>query len=79
MIKGVGKWRWYFTNMLLIGQAIAFLVHFSWIVRYGGVTIMEPNPVMLWAEIAALVGILTLGVTNIMIGERRRKHDKRRL
>jgi len=73
------SFRWFITNVLLVAQAIAFLVHLSLIAYYGRVLIQEPNPVILILEIALFLGICVLGGANIEKGVRRVKDDKRRL
>ena len=50
------------TSALIIGMALAFLWHFSNIVRYGSIYIQEPNPVILWGEIIFLIGVLLYGL-----------------
>ena len=54
------------TNALLGSLAIAFLVHFALIVIYGQQIIQEPNPLILVAEIAGLVGILAFAIWNMV-------------
>lgn len=63
--------RDYFTNVLLIGQAIAFLWVFSLMARYGVVRIHEPNLTILILEIALFTGIIAFGIANIVRGVRR--------
>ena len=57
----------YWTNMLMIAQAMAFLAHFGFIVKYGQVLIQEPNPLILYAEITGLVAIIAFGVRNLVV------------
>ena len=65
------SFRDWITNVLLIGQAIAFLWFLGQIAYYGNVLIREPNPVILIYEIALVTGIIALGVANIIKGVRR--------
>ena len=50
------------TSALIIGMALAFLWHFSNIVRYGSYYIQESNPVILWFEIIFFIGVLLYGL-----------------
>lgn len=63
-------WKLFFrrslTNLLMMGLALAFLVHFGLIVAYGTVVIQEPNVIMLSLEIVLLVGIVILGIYNFI-------------
>jgi len=54
------------ASCLAIGLAVAFLVHFSLIICWGQVLIQEPNPVVLWLEVAGLVGILGFSVWDLI-------------
>lgn len=54
----------YITNGLMMGLAVAFLVHFAFIVRYGRFEIQEPSPVVLWLEVLFLLGIVAFGIYN---------------
>ncbi len=60
------KLRWWMTNAIMLGLAVAFLAHFSSIVRYGSVTIQEPNPIILSFEIAGLVAVVVFAFLNFI-------------
>lgn len=64
--------RNWITNVLLIAQAIAFLVHLSLIAYYGSVRIQEPTLIILILEIALFTGIIAFGVANLIKAARRK-------
>ena len=71
------------TQLLLIGLAIAWLVHTIIIATKGSVYFVESNPVILWLEITAIVAITVFAVVVfalqiIRLGERRRADDRGR-
>lgn len=70
--------RYWLAHFGLIGMSVAFLVHFSMLVKYQELTIREPNPYILWAEIALLTFFLTLGIMNtVAMAKREGKwHDR---
>lgn len=61
-----GRLRWWMTNAIMLSMAIAFLVHFGFIVMYKTVTIQEPNEVILSLEIASLVAIVVFAFLNFI-------------
>lgn len=61
----------FIAYVLVCALALAFLVHFIFIARYGRISIGEPNPFILWTEIAGLVVVLVFGVAGV-IGEARK-------
>ena len=62
------SFREYITNVLLIGLALAFLIHFLLIVCYGEFYVREPNILILVLEIAGITAIIVLAVQNIIGG-----------
>jgi len=58
--------RDFITNLLLIGCASAFLVHFGMIAVYGRLYIKETSPVILGLEIAGMVAIILFGIANLI-------------
>ena len=62
------NFREYITNVLLIGLAVAFLIHFLAIVCYGEFYIKESNIPTLVLEIAGMTAIVVLAVQNIIGG-----------
>ena len=58
--------REYFSNAIIIGLAMAFLVHFCLIAKYGQQTIQEPNLAILGAEITLMIGLIAFGVSGIV-------------
>lgn len=54
------------TNLLVLGMAIAFLVHFCLIAAYGAVTIYEHNTLVLALEIAFFSAVIVFAVLNII-------------
>lgn len=78
---GVGamRYREFMTNVILIGQATAFLWFLSQIALYGLVSIGEPSLAVLILESALFIGIIAFAVANIVKGVKRRSHDKGRL
>ncbi len=54
------------TNIVMIALAIAFLVHFWLIVKYGGYFIQEPNPFILFTEIVGFIVIIGFGCFNLI-------------
>lgn len=65
--------REWMTNAFLLGLALAFLVHLIMIAVRGQVTIAEPNPLILGLEIAAMIGIMTFTIINMVKIARRRR------
>lgn len=53
-------------TIIMIALAVAFLVHFALIVRYGGYFIQEPNTVILIAEIVLLLAIVGYGIYSLI-------------
>ncbi len=62
----VGRLRWWMTNAIMLGMAIAFLVHFGFIVMYKTLTIQEPSLIILSLEIAGLVAIVVFAFLNLI-------------
>ena len=54
------------ANGLLIGLALAFLIHFCLIAIYGEIVIQEPNTLMLGFEIASMITLIIFGFLNIL-------------
>lgn len=52
------------TNLIMVGEAVAFLALFLSILKYGSVLIQEPNMVILALEIAMMVGFIVFGLLN---------------
>ena len=63
--------RVWLTNILMLAQAVAFLVHFGLIVKYGRYLIQEPNVAILVAEITLFLVIIGFGVYNLITYKRR--------
>jgi len=68
------------AQLLLIGTAIAWCVHMALIAKCGAVFFVEPNPVILYAELAATVLIILFAATVFglqwkRLRERRRSDD----
>ena len=57
--------REYFTNVLMVALAIAFLVHFTLIAKQGQVLIQEPNVAILGSEIVLMIAITGYGIFNL--------------
>jgi hypothetical protein len=55
-------WEGVLLAVCLGAVTLALLVHFALIAYYGGVTIQEENPVVLWSEIVMLVAILVFAI-----------------
>ncbi|MBA7591048.1 hypothetical protein ES708_33196 [subsurface metagenome] len=53
------------TNVLLLGIASAFLVHFVLIGIYGYQIIAEPNPVILRLEIVGMFAVVLFALVNL--------------
>ena len=64
--KRGGFMREYFSNAIIIGLAMAFLVHFCLIAKYGQQTIQEPNFAILVAEITLMIGLIAFGILGIV-------------
>lgn len=58
--------RYWVTNCILIGMAVCFLIHFSLIAVYKQLLIDEPHTVILGLEMALMVGVISLGIFNII-------------
>lgn len=58
--------REYFSNVLIIGLAMAFLVHFCLIAKNGQQIIQEPNLAILVAEITLMIGLIAFGFSGIV-------------
>ena len=58
-------------NLLLIGCALAFLVHLCLIAAYGSILIQEPNRAILGLEIAVMVAIIVFGIADLIHRTRR--------
>jgi len=54
------------AQFAMASMAIAFLWHFSLIAKHGKMWIAEPNLVILYSEIALMVGLLTFAVISII-------------
>ncbi len=54
------------SSTLLVALSVAFLWHFSNIVRFGRMYIQEPNPVILYTEIILLLSIATWGIWRVV-------------
>lgn len=65
-IKKGGFMREYFSNAIIVGLAMAFLVHFCLIVKYGQYTIQEPNLAILVAELTLMIGFIAFGILGIV-------------
>ena len=50
--------KWIMSFSLLIGFAVYGLWLLISILRYGGITLIEPNKAMLWIEIGAMLAII---------------------
>lgn len=64
--------REWLANGIVIGLSLAFLVHFSLIVKYGKLLIQEPNPIMLGFEIVMMAGFIAFAIFNMIKIVRRR-------
>ncbi len=60
------KLRWWMSNAIMLGLAVAFLVHFTKIALYGRIIIQEPNPIILSFEIAGLVAVVVFALLNFI-------------
>ncbi len=60
------KLRWWMTNAIMLGLAVAFLVHFTKIALYGRMIIQEPNLIILSLEIAGLVAVVIFAFLNFI-------------
>jgi len=56
----------YLTNVIMIAHAIAFLWHLSLIAIWDRVLIQEPNPFILYSEMAGALTIIGFEVYNIV-------------
>ncbi len=54
------------SNGLLIGMALAWLVPFIIILRYGSHVVLEPTVAILILEILLFLGIITFAVYNLI-------------
>jgi len=54
------------TNFIVIGLALAFLVHFTMIAMWGQVLIQEPNTIILVLEIVGLIVIMGFAISNLV-------------
>ncbi len=52
------------SQMLLVALGIAWVVHTALVAKHGAIYFVEPNPVILWGEIAATV-LITLFATFV--------------
>ena len=71
------------SELLLIGLAIAWLVHMVMIAMNGSVYFVEKEPLILWGEITATALIIifaasVLGIQLKGLGERRSGEDRDR-
>ena len=57
--------RYILANGLTAGLSTAFLVHFLLIATKGRVYIQEPNPFILMAEIAGMIGAIWFAFDNL--------------
>ena len=69
------------TQVLLVGVTLAWCVHMALILRHGAVYLVEPNLLVLYAELAttALVAIFATAVFLLQwkrMGERRRNDEE---
>lgn len=69
------------AQLLLIGTAIAWLIHMVLIAQYGAVYFVEENPLILYVEVSAsalilIFAIVVFFIQCIRLGERRR-YDNR--
>lgn len=58
--------REYFCNAIMVGLAMAFLVHFCLIAKDGQQIIQEPNLAILVAEITLMIGFIAFGISGIV-------------
>lgn len=54
------------TSLGLLGCCLFLLVHFWLVIKYGRVTIGEPNPLVLILEIGLLLVLMTLAIINFV-------------
>jgi len=59
------KMREVITNSVLLGLAIAFLVHFCLIAYYKQILIQEPSLLILITEMTGLVAIILFAMLNL--------------
>lgn len=52
----------FIAGVLIIGLGAAFLAHFILIAVYGNIQIQEPNPYILYSEIALMILVIAYGV-----------------
>jgi hypothetical protein len=55
---------------MILGMSLAFLWHFSYIVRLGKHTIQEPSPIILATEIVGLLFIFGYGCWYLVKGHK---------
>jgi uncharacterized BrkB/YihY/UPF0761 family membrane protein len=69
------------SQLLLVGLAIAWVVHMALIAKNGAIYFVESNPIVLWAEIG-VTALITLFATAVFaieiyrLGERRRGDER---
>lgn len=66
------------AQVLLIGMTLAWCVHIALILKYGSVHFVEPNPLILYAELITTVLVIVFAATVFALqwkrlGERRRR------
>lgn len=60
------RFRWWLTNGVMIGLALAWLYPFYLIARYGKFIVGEQSHLILAGEMALFLAIIALGIVNII-------------